>query len=181
MRTTVEGDEVRVRHDTLNPHDPNACVVETLTGEQLGFVPKELALRLALPHPGGRWRARIVEVFRRETWGLRLQLGPLTVEGVRERAGAQEPGFRHRDDGVAEGDGVVVATMPDPASAASALATDGSGAATALAQAAATRTPVYAKSGRQLGLLVERTEKHVTVLTAAGSRTVYPAAVVRVG
>lgn len=177
VHTVVEYDEIRIRHDTINAHDPNACSVETLAGVQLGFVPRELAARLAVPHPGGRWRARVEEVFRKETWGLRVRLGPLIEDGVHERAGEREPGLRHAGDGVLETeDGAVT---PEPVDT---VADAEEGAQTPAGDAAvpAEPVPVFAKTGRRLGDLLELDGTRVIVATAAG-RTAYPAAVVRVG
>lgn len=73
VRILVEEQELVVRRDPENPHDPQACVVETLGGESVGFVPRELAKRLT-ESASLRWAARVVEVLRGETWGLRIEI-----------------------------------------------------------------------------------------------------------
>ena len=50
-----------LRRDPENPHDPNAIAVLTAAGEQLGFVPRELALELAAALDAGeRWSAIVL-------------------------------------------------------------------------------------------------------------------------
>src|SRR5437868_6509914 len=41
------GRSLRLRRDPDNPHDPNAIAVDGVGGEQLGWVPRELAAELA--------------------------------------------------------------------------------------------------------------------------------------
>jgi hypothetical protein len=115
VAAVVEEDELRIRHDLENAHDPHACRVETLTGELLGYVPKGLAPRLSGPHPGGLWRAKVAEVLPGpEATGLRVRLGPLVVDGLPPApGGADAPGLRHHDDGVLDfAQGGVVLTEP---------------------------------------------------------------------
>ena len=73
VRVLVEEQVLIVRRDEENPHDPNACVVETLGGEQIGFVPRELAKRLTESRRKV-WSARVSEVLRGETWGVRVEI-----------------------------------------------------------------------------------------------------------
>lgn len=168
VHTVVENDELRIRHDTLNPHDANACAVETLDGAQLGFVPRHLAFRLAVPHPGGLWQARVEEVLRGETWGLRVRLGPLVVDGLRPQPGAHVPGLRHRGDGVAENDeSVVTAEVTDPRTERDAAPPQGP------------RPTVATRSGRVLGELLEERDGRVIVEGPNGTAS-YPAAVVAI-
>lgn len=165
VKTVVEGDEVRVRHDQENQFDAHACSVITRSGEQLGFVPAELAARLAVPHPGGVWRARVVEVLRNDTWGLRIQIGPLVAAGLRD-PGATAPGLRHRGDGTIEAPNGAVA-VAEPVDAPAVVAT-------------CARPKVHARSGRLLGELVSRDGGRVHVRTQTGLDATYPAAVVRI-
>jgi hypothetical protein len=52
------GRPLTLRRDPGNPHDANAVAVETEDGEQLGFVPRELAAELAPQLDAGRpWSA----------------------------------------------------------------------------------------------------------------------------
>lgn len=167
VRTLVEYDEVRVRHDRDNQYDEHACVVQTLDGRHIGFVPKELAARLAVPNPGGVWRARIEELLRNDTWGVRLRIGPLVSRepsdaGLRPQAA----GLRHRGDGVVTADSGAVAlapaeiTEPDPEPRVTGR--------------------VFAKSGRLLGDLIQVEGKRVHVRTVNGAQATYPATVVQI-
>jgi hypothetical protein len=55
------GRELVLRRDAANPHDPNAIAVDTATGEQLGWVPRELAVELAPQLDAGRaWSAVVL-------------------------------------------------------------------------------------------------------------------------
>lgn len=167
VRQVVELDEVRIRHDQLNEFDANACAVVTLDGVQLGFIPQDLAVRLAVPHPGGVWRAKIEEVLRNETWGLRVKIGPLVTEG-RLDAGARAGGLRHRGAGTIEAPNGAVAVTP---------VTEATAAA---GERSAPQGQVYAKSGRHLGRLVAAEGAKVVVHTLNGGTATYPAAVVQV-
>lgn len=162
VRGVVEFDEVRIRHDQDNAFDPNACAVTTLDGRDLGFIPKELAPRMSGPHPGGVWRARVEEVLRGDTWGLRVRIGPLLSQGTRD-AGVRSGGLRHRTDGiVAASNGAVAVCETDPQPV-----------------EAPPQVPVRARSGRLLGMLLSVDGDRVHVLTTGGLRATYPAAVVR--
>jgi HIRAN domain-containing protein len=48
------GSPLVLRRDAGNPHDANAIAVDTASGEQLGWVPRELAAELAPELDGGR-------------------------------------------------------------------------------------------------------------------------------
>ena len=55
------GEPLMLRRDPANEHDPNAIAVDTTAGEQLGWVPRELAAELAPKLDGGeRWSAVIL-------------------------------------------------------------------------------------------------------------------------
>jgi hypothetical protein len=43
----VVGERLRLYREPANHYDPNAICVQTITGEQVGYIPKELAARLA--------------------------------------------------------------------------------------------------------------------------------------
>ena len=50
-----------LRRDAANPHDPNAIAVHVAGGEQLGWVPRELAAELAPDLDAGRpWSAVVL-------------------------------------------------------------------------------------------------------------------------
>jgi hypothetical protein len=55
------GTPVALRRDAGNPHDPNAIAVDTQSGEQLGWVPRELAVELARDLDAGTtWTAIVL-------------------------------------------------------------------------------------------------------------------------
>ena len=54
------GRPLRLRRDAGNPHDPNAIAVELPGGEQVGWVPRELAAELAPELDAGRPVAAVV-------------------------------------------------------------------------------------------------------------------------
>jgi hypothetical protein len=55
------GRPVELRRDGANPHDPNAIAVDTGAGEQLGWVPRELAVELARDlDAGSTWSAIVL-------------------------------------------------------------------------------------------------------------------------
>lgn len=70
VRRVHEGLSVTAAHDPDNPHDAQAYAVRTLTGDLLGYLPRELTVRLA--HPA--YDATITEVLDGETIGLRVKL-----------------------------------------------------------------------------------------------------------
>lgn len=52
------GESLELRRDPGNEHDPNAIAVDAPTGEQVGWVPRELAAELASDLDAGRpWAA----------------------------------------------------------------------------------------------------------------------------
>ena len=72
-----EGTLCRVVHEPDNEYDTNACAIYTPSGGKLGFIPAQIAGRLALRGEGA-WRARIVEVRKGDTWGASILVeGPL--------------------------------------------------------------------------------------------------------
>lgn len=79
LREVVEGDVLEVVVDDENPHDSNAVAVRTLDGTMLGFIPKALAPRLRATG-GAQWPARIKDVLRGDTWGLRIEILPVGTE-----------------------------------------------------------------------------------------------------
>jgi len=75
-----------LRRDASNEHDPNAVAVHTSAGEQLGFVPRELALQIAAELDRGTdWSALSLRESRRSPRDPR---GGLTM--LLARAGALE-------------------------------------------------------------------------------------------
>lgn len=86
LREVVEGDIVIVETDDQNPHDDQAVKITTAQGVLLGFIPKNLAPRLRATG-AVRWPARVKEVLRGETWGLRVEILPAgsTVSSPRTR------------------------------------------------------------------------------------------------
>ena len=79
------GSDVRLRRDPANEHDPNAVRVETQAGEQLGFVPRDLAAELAPKLDAGQeWTAVVLREQRASPrdprTGVTLLLAPEPVE-----------------------------------------------------------------------------------------------------
>jgi hypothetical protein len=79
LREVIEGDLVVVEVDNNNPHDPDAVKVETSDGILLGFVPRGLAPRLRATG-AARWPAKVKEVLRGQTWGLRIEIHPAQAQ-----------------------------------------------------------------------------------------------------
>lgn len=105
LREVVEGDVVIVETDDDNPHDDNAVKVTTADGVLLGFVPKALAPRLRATG-ATQWPARIKEVLRGDTWGLRVEIHP---------AGAQVSSAKTRlADAIARGSARAEAHADEP-------------------------------------------------------------------
>lgn len=167
VRTVVEYDEVRITHIRDHPYDPYACAVTTMDGRLLGFIPRDLNARLAVPHPGGVWRGKIETVYRNKTWGLRVRVCELLSQGPQDY-GATRPGLRHRSDGVIEAEHGVVAVTPVEVDEDS----------VAVEENDEEVVQVVARSGRLLGELLQRDGNTVRVLTEAGRVAHYPLAVV---
>lgn len=98
VSTVMAGQTVRIARDPGNAADPEACLVETLEGVALGFVPRSIAPRLAasLELPAS---AEVVEVLGGSTVGLRLRLDggeapSLEALGVPYEATAESDGDR---------------------------------------------------------------------------------------
>lgn len=75
LRSVVEGDVVTLIADDDNPHDQNAVTVVAPDGSVLGFVPRQLAPRLRATG-ASTWPAKVREVLRHDTWGLRIEVFP---------------------------------------------------------------------------------------------------------
>ncbi|MEA2291556.1 MAG: hypothetical protein QOF17_576 [Solirubrobacteraceae bacterium] len=59
------GRALELRRDAANPHDPNAIAVHTAAGDQLGWVPRELAFELAPKlDAGDPWSAVVLRELR---------------------------------------------------------------------------------------------------------------------
>lgn len=65
------GESVFVKRDPSNPYDSNACKVISSNGEELGFVPKNVAPRLS-SRPERFWFGKVVEVFKGDLVGVRI-------------------------------------------------------------------------------------------------------------
>ena len=75
------GRELRLRRDAANPHDANAIAVESAAGEQVGWVPRELAAELAPRLDAGEpWSAAVLREQRASPrdprTGLTMLLAP---------------------------------------------------------------------------------------------------------
>jgi len=83
------GERLELRRDPENPHDPNAIAVHPAGGgEQLGWVPRELAAELAPELDAGRpWSALVLREQRRSPraprQGLTMVLAPDSEIGLR--------------------------------------------------------------------------------------------------
>jgi len=78
------GESVFVKRDPSNPYDSNACKVISSTGEELGFVPKNVAPRLS-SRPERFWFGKVVEVFKGDLVGVRIVISEsefLEAEGA---------------------------------------------------------------------------------------------------
>ena len=90
------GDPLELRRDPANEHDPNAIQV-LAAGEQLGWVPRELAAELApLLDAGEPWSALVLREHRRSPRDPRDGLTMLLVASetieLREPRAARSPG-----------------------------------------------------------------------------------------
>ncbi len=64
------GEQVIVRRQPENPHDPNAIAIYTLQGQQLGYIPAKVAARIS-----GEWlQGTVTEVYHGKTIGLRVKI-----------------------------------------------------------------------------------------------------------
>ncbi len=88
------GSALALRRDAANPHDPNAIAVHA-GGEQVGWVPREVAAELAPELDAGRpWSAVVLREQRRSPRdprsGLTMLLAP--AEGIELRVLPEAPG-----------------------------------------------------------------------------------------
>ena len=86
------GSALALRRDAGNEHDPNAIAVDTAAGEQLGWVPRELAAELAPELDAGRaWSALVLREQRASPrdprTGVTVLLGPAAALELRVVAG----------------------------------------------------------------------------------------------
>jgi hypothetical protein len=89
------GSALELRRDPDNEHDPNA--IQVLAGEQVGWVPRELAEELAPRLDAGEvWSAVVLREQRRSPRdprdGLTMLLAPSETVELREPRGARSPG-----------------------------------------------------------------------------------------
>jgi HIRAN domain len=85
------GRPLELRRDAGNPHDPNAIAVHAAAGDQVGWVPRELAAELAGELDAGRpWSAVALREHRRSPRdprsGLTMLLAPAPSIALRTRA-----------------------------------------------------------------------------------------------
>ena len=83
------GTSLVLRRDPGNAHDPNAIAVDTAGGEQLGWVPREVAAELAPEIDAGRsWAALVLREQRPSPrdprTGVTMLLAPGDQIGLRE-------------------------------------------------------------------------------------------------
>jgi hypothetical protein len=89
------GAALELRRDPGNEHDPNA--IQVVAGEQVGWVPRELAEELApLLDAGEPWSAVVLREQRRSPRdardGLTMLLAPSQTIELRERSEPRSPG-----------------------------------------------------------------------------------------
>ena len=89
------GGSLELRRDPGNEHDPNA--IQVLAGEQVGWVPRELAEELAPRLDAGEaWSAVVLREHRRSPRdprdGLTMLLAPSETIELREPRAARSPG-----------------------------------------------------------------------------------------
>ena len=85
------GSALVLRRDAVNPHDPNAIAVDTSDGQQVGWVPRELAAELAGALDAGEpWSAVVLREQRPSPrdprTGLTMLLAPAERIELRRRA-----------------------------------------------------------------------------------------------
>jgi hypothetical protein len=93
--SAAPGSSLDLRRDPGNPHDPNAIAVHTPGGEQVGWVPRELAAELAPDLDAGRlWSAVALREQRPSPRDPRSGLVMLLASGpalrLRERSKARQ-------------------------------------------------------------------------------------------
>ena len=84
------GEPLILRRDPANAHDPNAVAVETAAGEQVGWVPRDLAVDVAAGLDAGEpWSALVLREQRPSPRDLRtgitMLLAPAAEVGLRVR------------------------------------------------------------------------------------------------
>jgi hypothetical protein len=156
LRDVIEGDVLDVVAVEDNPHDAAAVEVRTAAGVLVGFVPRALAGRLrASSH--GPWQAKVREVLRGETWGLRIEIHPAGVSLV---AGRDRIASEAAPQPVKPNAQVVVAEPESPRAEAPDEVVE--------------RRHVIAPSGRVLGEYV-RTEGTRVIARSRGGEVSFPA------
>lgn len=150
VRTLSEGTRVILKRDRDNEFDENAVALYTLHGDHFGFAPRTVAERL-VADGCERWGGEISEVYRRETWGVRVRV---THSNVRDYP--TKP--KHTSF-----------IQPVPAELEDIETPDG-----------IDSPVVFSKSGRQLGLAVDYDAEATTVkvTTGDGEQRLFPATAV---
>ena len=160
LRSVVEGDTLLLETDDDNAHDSQAITVRTADGVLLGFVPKRLAPRLRATG-ATTWPARVKELLRHDTWGIRIEVHPCAtlLESPRDRiAAALQRGSRATER---EETSLAAAPVPDSPSGAAPVARRA-------------RRLVVAPSGRVLGVLVREDADRV-IAVRDGVEVSFPA------
>lgn len=152
VRQLSEGHRVILKRDRDNEFDENAIALYTLQGDHFGFAPRAVAERL-VQDGCERWGGEVSEIYRRETWGVRVRV---THSNVRDYP--TKP--KHTSF-----------IQPMPAELEDVQTPDG-----------IDSPVVFAKSGRQLGLAVDydASATAVKVTSADGSQRLFPASAVTV-
>jgi hypothetical protein len=87
------GEPLVLRRDPHNEHDPNAIAVDTVAGDQLGFVPRDLAATIAPElDAGAPWSAVVLREQRSSPrdprTGVTMLLAPVAAVALRVRPGS---------------------------------------------------------------------------------------------
>lgn len=184
----VEGQRLEVHWDPANPHDANACAVRADSG-LIGHLPAQVAAGLVAGSPGP-WLAKVTEVLRGQTWGVRAHVTQLLSDPVPagDESTAPEPSENLSDDGylaamanqVMPDDDQLPYEDADSHQTADQFTSDrpGEGDAPDVENQSGL---VYARSGRCLGRLIRTDGAKVVVRTATGGQVSYPCSVIKMG
>lgn len=154
-----EGQRVEILHEADNAYDSNACVVRTTEGETLGYLSRHLAPRL-LACGGAHFVGEVAELRIGETWGLSIRV--LAQAGV----GPAAAGLEHQ--------------VPAPDVLAARDGVEGLALAVTRGGSEGSSPPVFAKSGRELGVFVRHEENKVVVRQPSGLEAAFPDELVRI-
>lgn len=79
VRDLKVNEPVFLRRDPENRFDAHAIRVENRKGDLLGFIPREVAPRVAAMD-APRWSGQVVEILKNQTWGIRVRVTPVDTD-----------------------------------------------------------------------------------------------------